>query len=409
MLLALLAGVVLVETYAVYRFQKTYPRSDLFDASRYGASGAILLGKDATLSSFDPVPLIKLEHRDIEKAAVPVIDVHFHFESMPVGMPPARLVEAMDAAGVEQVVNLGGVEKLFEQFATQFRDAYPGRFILFVKPDPDALLKSDGVAREVAWLKRAASLGAQGIKENKSFGMGQRDASGKRIPVDDARLDPYWELAGKLRWPVLIHTGEPKSFWLPVDSHNERYQELLANPAWSVHGKPDTPPFEELMAQRERLLAKHPGTNFVGAHFGMNPDDLAYASQLLDKYPNYYLDMSSVVSELGRQPYSTRRFFIKYQDRILFGTDGGYGLEDRSGWTPERLFRSYFEFLETENEYIEYPMQSVTKQGSWRVYGLGLPAEVLEKVYRGNALRLIPSVEEVRQRYAELEAAAPAP
>lgn len=396
------AGVVAFAVIAVHALQVANPYADPLSGERLRSAGRILLGRDAALSSYEPVALIRLQNRSVEKAAFPVIDVHFHFESMPEGTTPAKLVEAMDAVGVEKIVNLGGNEEVFERFVTEFRDAYPGRFILFVKPDPNALRKAGGVEREVEWLKRAARAGAQGMKENKSFGMGQLDETGKAIPVDEPRLDPYWELAGRLGWPVIIHTAEPRSFWLPVDSHNERYGELLENPVWSLHGD-DVASFEELMAQRERLLARHPGTNFVGAHFGMNPDDLAYASELLERYPNYYLDMSSVVSELGRQPYSTRDFFIRWQDRILFGTDGGFALGEK-GWTGERLFRSYFEFLETRNEYMEYPMQSITKQGTWRVYGLDLPPEVLEKVYRGNALRLIPEAEEVRRRIAELDA-----
>ena len=136
---------------------------------------------------------------------------------------------------------------------------------------------------------------------------------------------------------------------------------------------------------------------------GMNADDLEYTGRLLDRFPNYYLDMSTAVSELGRQPYSAKRFFIRYQDRILFGSDGGYRLSPDKDWTAERMYRSYFEFLETENEYIEYPLQSITKQGNWRVTGLALPPEVLEKLYHGNALRLIPPSTEVIARLDALE------
>ena len=142
---------------------------------------------------------------------------------------------------------------------------------------------------------------------------------------------------------------------------------------------------------------------FIGAHLGMNADDLAYAARLLDTYPNYYLDIAAVISDLGRQPYTARRFFIKYQDRILFGSDGGFGLSPSTDWTPERLFRSYFEFLETENEYTEYPLQSITRQGDWRVHGLGLPSEVLEKLYFRNAARLIPPSADVISRLDALD------
>jgi predicted TIM-barrel fold metal-dependent hydrolase len=203
--------------------------------------------------------------------------------------------------------------------------------------------------------------------------------------------------------PLLVHTGEPPAFWQPVDAHNERYSELLANPGASVRSD-NMPTFAELMAQRERLLARHPGTNFIGAHMGMNPNDLEYVASLLDRYPNYYVDMSSVVAELGRQPRTAREFFLRYQDRILFGTDGGFALEpDGNKWTPERYYRSYFEFLETANEYIRYPFWDVAKQGNWRVYGIDLPDDVLKKIYVTNAERLIPTEASVLERLQALE------
>ncbi len=379
----------------VYEFQQAYPLANLFSLERYRDNVTILLGRDIVLSRYDPQSTLQLQRKPILRARYPAIDVHFHLESLPESIDAERLVAAMDAAGIDKVVNLGGLPGMFEHFARDFYAKYPDRFIMFVKPDPGALTHENGVAEQVAWLKKAARMGARGIKENKSFGLGQIDSNGKVVPIDDARLDPYWELAGQLGIPVLVHTGEPVSFWHPIDAHNERYEELLENPGWSLYGK-NVPSQLELMQQRERLLARHPHTNFIGAHFGMNPDNLAYAAYLLDKYPNYYVDMSSVVQELGREPYSARRFFIRYQDRILFGTDGGYGLDkDGNGWTPERMFRSYLEFLETDNEYIEYPLFGLTKQGNWRVYGLDLPDEVLQKVYVTNAQRLIPAQTDV--------------
>ncbi len=399
-----IAALFAVAAIGVHEFQQAWPLANLFSLERYRDNLAILLGRDVVLSKYDPQSTLQLERKPMVRAKYPAIDVHFHLESLPASIDADRLVAAMDAAGIDKVVNLGGLESTFESFARNFYAKYPDRFIMFVKPDPGALMHQNGVAKEVEWLKKAARMGARGIKENKSFGLGQVDSTGKIVPIDDSRLDPFWELAGQLGIPVLVHTGEPPSFWHPIDAHNERYQELLANPNWSLHGK-DVPSQQELMQQRERLLARHSKTNFIGAHFGMNPDNLAYAGYLLDKYPNYYVDMSSVVQELGREPYSARRFFIKYQDRILFGTDGGYGLESAgTGWTAERMFRSYLEFLETDNEYIEYPLYGLTKQGNWRVYGLSLPDEVLEKIYVKNAERLIPAEAAVVARLDALSA-----
>lgn len=391
-MLAVCVGVIIVAgiAFGVYKFQLRYPRADLFSIARLRDGVAILLGTDIRLSRYQTHSTLVVDRKSVTRAAYPAIDVHFHLESLPSSITPERLVEAMDAAGIARVVNLGGARGMFEHFASTFRARYPDRFILFVKPDPNALQRQGGVEEQLEWLKKAVRMGARGIKESKSFGLGQRDASGKIVPIDDTRLDPLWNLAGRLGMPVLVHTGEPAAFFRPIDEYNERLEELIEHPQFSLYG-PDNPSHEALMKQRERLLARHPGTNFIGAHFGMNPEDLKYVAYLLEKYPNYYLDMSSIVQELGRQPFTARRFFIQYQDRILFGTDGGFGLDSEKGWTPERMYRSYIEFLETDNEYVEYPLAEITKQGRWRVYGLDLPKEVLEKIYLRNAERLIPT------------------
>jgi predicted TIM-barrel fold metal-dependent hydrolase len=383
--------------WGVAKFRQRYPDQDLFSAARLHDCIAILLGKDIALSRFQPRPMLVVQRQVVTRASYPAIDAHFHLESLDPSITPERLVQAMDAAGIAKVVNLGGLPGDFEQLAGKFRARYPDRFIMFVKPDLAALRIDDNFQKQVQWVEKAIRMGARGIKFSKSFGMGQRDASGKIIPVDDPRLDPLWDLAANAGMPVLVHTGEPAAFFVRPDVHNERYEELAMLPQNRHYGKP--PSRGELMAQRERLLARHPHTNFIGAHVGMNEDDLGYASYLLDKYPNYYVDIAAVVHALGRQPYSARRFFIRYQDRILFGTDGGFGLvNEGDGWTPERYFRSYVEFLETENEYFEYPLADVAKQGRWRIYGLHLPPEVLEKIYFRNAERLIPTEAAIAER-----------
>jgi predicted TIM-barrel fold metal-dependent hydrolase len=385
--------------WSVTEFRRRFPDQDIFNTARLHDSVAILLGKDVALSRFQPRPMLVVQRQTVTRAAYPAIDVHFHLESLDPSITPERLVQAMDAAGIDKVVNLGGLPGVFEELASKFRARYPERFIMFVKPDLAGLRADDNFQKQLQWVEKAIGMGARGIKFSKSFGMGQRDASGKIIPVDDPRLDPLWDLAARAGMPVLIHTGEPAAFFARPDVHNERFEELAMLPQFRHYGKPPTR--EDLMSQRERLLARHPHTNFIGAHVGMNEDDLGYASYLLDKYPNYYVDIAAVVHALGRQPYTARRFFIRYQDRILFGTDGGYGLvKEGAGWTPERYFRSYLEFLETENEYFEYPLADVSKQGRWRVYGLHLPPEVLEKIYVRNAERLIPTEDAIAARLA---------
>jgi predicted TIM-barrel fold metal-dependent hydrolase len=378
-----------------------YPNQALFDGGHWRDGLAIVLGKDIRLSKYQPEPLLKVPRETVARAAYPAIDAHFHLESLPPDITAERLVAAMDAAGIAKVAHMGSLPNNLEAYVRKFKDPFPDRFIMFARPDfPAALRRDDGVQRQVEWIEVAARLGARGLKIQKSLGTSVKDASGRLVGVDDPRFDPIWEKAGELGLPVLIHTSDPTAFFIRPDEHNERLEEMLERPDWVNYGK-DEPSKEELIAQRNRLVARHPGTNFIGAHMGSSEDDLSQVAELLDRYPNYYVDMASVVHALGRQPVTARAFFIRYQDRILFGTDGGYALQsDGAGWTPERYFRNYIEFLETSNEHVEYPLWGINKQGRWRVYGLDLPAEVLEKIYLRNAERLIPSDQAMSERLA---------
>ena len=396
-------GLLAVAGLGVRELVQRYPNQGFLSAERLSDALLILLGTDVRLERYQPEPILRVEREQVERARYPATDVHWHLESQRAELTAERLVAAMDARGIQRIVNLGGLPKEFKK-AVAYTAQYPDRFVLFVKPDFAAAVSDErgleaGVAEQVKWMEEAARLGAQGVKISKSLGMGQRTRDGHLLAVDDPRLDPLWGTAGRLGLPVLIHTGDPEAFFRKPDGHNERYEEMLRNPKWVRYGK--EPSLEELFAQRERLLARHPRTNFIGAHFGMQEDDLTQVAALLDRFPNYYVDTAAVVHALGRQPVTARTFFLRYQDRILFGSDGGYGLVvEGPGWTPQRLWSGYIEFFETSNEYMEYPLWGTYNQGRWRIYGLDLPGEVLEKIYVSNAARLIPSRADVAQRLA---------
>ena len=202
--------------------------------------------------------------------------------------------------------------------------------------------------------------------------------SGPLVKIDDPRFDPMWEACGSLGLPIAIHVSDPTAFFLPIDAHNERYEELQRHPDWSFHGK-DYPSDAELLAARDRVLARHPKTTFIGLHVGHSSEDLAAASAALDRFPNLHVEIAARIGELGRQPRASQRFFDKYQDRILFGTDG----------PQDGLYPIYFRFLETEDEYFDYGPGAVPGQGRWRIYGLGLRDGILKKVYSENAERLL--------------------
>jgi predicted TIM-barrel fold metal-dependent hydrolase len=239
--------------------------------------------------------------------------------------------------------------------------------------------RGDFIAVSLERLERLVECGIIGFKFWKDLGLTVRDASGKLLQVDDERLAPIFERAGELGIPVMVHIGDPEAFFLPIDAHNERYEELAAHPDWSFYGAQFSK--HQLLEQRDRIFGRHPRTTFVAAHVAENGEDLERVTAMLDANPNVLIDISARASELGRQPYSARKFFLRFADRILFGAD----------LVPEiSMYRLYFRFLETADEYFEYPTHA-SRQGRWNIYGIDLPDDVLRKVYRENALHLITS------------------
>ena len=222
---------------------------------------------------------------------------------------------------------------------------------------------------------RAKAAGARGVKVLKTLGLYLREqvTSGPLVKIDDPRFDPMWEACGALGLPVAIHISDPEAFFLPIDRFNERYEELHAHPDWSFHGK-DYPSNAELIAARDRVIARHPKTTFIGLHVGHSAENLAAVSAALDRFPNFNVEIGARIGELGRQPRTSRRFFERYQDRVLFGTDAvPNGRETPQQIFGDDLYTIYFRFLETEDEYFDYAPAKVPPQGRWRIYGVGLP------------------------------------
>jgi len=345
-----------------------------------------------------PVILLKREERVPERAKFPVIDAHNHlFEEK----DPDELVRIMDEVGLQIFINVTGntqfqfVESGYTYrmrdlgvFIDRYVKKHPGRFACFTMSDfatcqDGVLIKDSGFAdRVAAHLVRDVRRGALGLKVTKELGLRYRDDSGRLIPVDDERLGPVWECAGDLGVPVLIHTSDPAAFFLPADEKNEHFETLRRAPDWSFYGCGVSK--EELLEQRDRMIERHPNTTFICAHVANYPENLWYVSSFLDAHPNGCIDISARIDELGRQPYTAREFIMKYQNRILFGTD-----------MPLRadIYRTYFRFLETRDEYFDHPdYVGVWGRSRWMIYGLGLPDGVLKKLYYENACRLIPGL-----------------
>ncbi len=336
--------------------------------------------KTLLLKDFHPVSMLHAPVHKIDQAKYYVIDVHNHVnDAMGIedSMPPQRVIEVMDNTNVKTVVILTGMwgEKLQKVLDTMVKP-YPGRFIVFTQMDWSKIDDPNFSQEMVAQLDDAVGRGARGLKVLKDFGLGVKDKTGKLITVDDPRMDPVWEECGRLGIPVSIHVTDPEAFFHPIDNTNERYEELTDHPDWSFYG-PQFPSKVSILEARDRVIARHPRTTFVALHLANWPENLDYVSGELDKYPNMMVEFGARQAELGRQPRRARDFFIKYQDRIMFGTDNGM---------TEEMYRNHFRWLETGDEYFDY--WGYPGQGRWKIYGMELPDPVLEKIYHLNAERL---------------------
>lgn len=336
--------------------------------------------KTLLLRDFKPVSMLHVSQHPIERAKFYVIDVHNHVnDPVRIGdqMPPQDVIAVMDKVNVRTIVILTGMwgDKL-QNLINRMVKPYPGRFIVFTQIDWSKVDDPNFSQEMVAQVDDGVRRGARGLKLLKDLGLGVRDKSGKLITVDDPRLDPIWEECGRLGIPVFIHTGDPEAFFHPTDASNERYEELMEHPDWSFYG-PQFPALPELLEARNRVFERHPRTTFVSLHMGW-PENLPWVARMLDEHPNVLVEFGAREAELGRQPRQARDFFLKYRDRIMFGSDAE---------VKDEMYRNYFRWLETADESFDY--WDAPGQGRWEIYGLNLPDEVLEKVYHKNAERVL--------------------
>lgn len=368
--------------------------------SAVGFGAPLLAQQSLPLPDFEPKSELKTAETRVERARYPVIDFHTHLswsrglepgEQMAYPATPEELLPVMDKKNLRTMVDLtGGWGSGLKECVGKFAKAHPGRFVIFTEPTWSKTNETDYAKWQGDEIVRAHQAGARGIKCLKTLGLYLRDKvkTGSLVKVDDPRFDPMWEAAGSLGMPIAIHTSDPVAFFRTVDKYNERYEELNAHPDWSFNGK-DFPSDRELQEARARVMARHPKTNFVCLHVAV-AEDLPYVSQLMDKHPNMSVEIGARIGELGRQPRAARKFFDKYQDRILFGTDAvPKGFQYPQQVFGEKLYEIYFRFLETEDEYFDYAPAKVPPQGRWKIYGVGLSDGVLKKVYNSNASRLL--------------------
>jgi predicted TIM-barrel fold metal-dependent hydrolase len=348
------------------------------------------------LQDYRPRQELRVPASVVPRPRFPVVDAHNHL-GVPFGgewatRDPASLAGVLDEAGVEALVDLdGGWGDALRHEIDRWQAALPGRVAVFAGLDYAGWAGDHRFGeREARRLREGVAAGARGLKVWKLLGLRARDPAGRLVPVDDPRLDALWAAAGELGVPVVIHVADPIAFFRPLDPANERWEELHANPDWHFWpprppGRPDLPgfpAFDELIDALEAVLVRHPRTMFIGAHVGCAAEDLARVSVMLERCPNFHVDLAARISELGRQPYTSRAFMLRWADRVLFGTDMA---PDPAWWSV------YHRFLETADESFPYDADpdEPPGQGRWRIHGLHLPDDALRRIYRDNALRLI--------------------
>ena len=373
--------------------------------SANAADDAASQRKPLDISQYAPKSMLRVQETMVPQAKFPVIDIHTHISGSKryekgVALSPEReypmtateLLQVMDRKNIRAMVNLtGGFDKGLAEAVTKYDKAVPGRFYTFAEPAYSRFKEPNYPKNQAETIEQAHRDGARGLKILKTLGLYLREniTSGTLVKIDDPRFDPMWDTCGQLNMPVAIHVSDPVAFFTPTDRFNERYEELNNHPDWSFYGH-DFPSNAELLEARNRVLAKHPKTQFIVLHVGNFSEDLQNVGDNLDRFPNMTVDTAARVGELGRQPRTSRKFFDKYQDRILFGTDATpHGEEFPQQVYNDKLYEIYYRFLETDDEYFDYAPAEIPPQGRWRIYGIHLGDTILQKVYNGNASRLL--------------------
>ncbi len=339
-----------------------------------------------------PTPILEAERTPVEKARFPVVDIHFHAGDLDSEAGYEELLRELDAVGVAAVANMdGGTDRDLEE-DLRLTAVSGGRVATFARLNYDGLNDPDWSEREATRLREAFEAGAAGLKVWKDVGLKFKDAAGAYLHVDDERFDTIWRVCAEAGKPVLMHLSDPPARFQPIGPENERYEAGMWRDSaeGNFHGS-DFPVPDEIFEHRERMLTKHPETTFILAHVASMGWNLRRVSELLDNHEKAHVEVSARLQELGRQPYTTRRFLIEYQDRVLFGSDAVPGRDADQFWRP------HWRFFETDDEYFDHPAQMLSPlgaalQGRWKIHGVFLPDEVLRKLYSENAVRLVPEL-----------------
>jgi len=338
-----------------------------------------------TIREYKPRSTLVVPEHKVPRSKFPSIDMHGHPFG---GFAPVtaadyeKIVKAMDGINVQLMVNVSGAtgDRLKQQLDVIRNSPYPDRMVVFTNINFREPIGPGFGAKTAKQIEDDVKNGARGLGEIlKNFGLTAKKVDGSRLHLDDPELDPIWETCARLNIPVHIHTADPAEFFQPIDFHNERWLELALYRDRRYDDRSKFPSFDEVMGERDRLFAKHPKTKFIVAHMGWHANDLGRIGGMLDRMPNLTTEVGAVLYDIGRQPRAAHDFFVKYQDRIMFGKDA---------FQPDE-YPYYWRVFETNDEYFDYYRDY---HAFWKLYGIGLPDTVLKKLYYQNAMKVIPGL-----------------
>lgn len=334
-----------------------------------------------SITDYRPRSTLVVPEHPVPRARFPVIDIHGHPPALTTSGAIAQVIAAMDTINLGVMVNASGAsgERLRQQLDAIRASGQEHRLVMFTNINFANVGPGFG-ERAARQLEADVKAGALGLGEiMKNLGLTARKVDGSRLRIDDPELDPIWATAGRLGIPVFIHTADPAEFFEPLNYENERWLEMALFENRRYFDRVRFPSFETLMTERDHVIARHPRTTFVLAHLGWHAHDLGRLGAMMDRWPNVYGEVGAVLYDLGRQPRTAHDFFVKYQDRLLFGKDS---------FQPDE-YPYFWRVFETADEYFDYYRDY---HAFWKLYGMALPDEVLRKLYYGNALAIVPGL-----------------